>query len=117
MAGNDPEKDCLPQDRYSKSNPSAAFPPNTRENTSLVSFSSKNGSVADDQAHANPQLPGLQAASSQLSSHIPRSQMRGLFARFTVIAEVKEPHFEYNRRTKWFITFVDAMASIDATSG
>ncbi|MCJ1400222.1 hypothetical protein MMC11_003426 [Xylographa trunciseda] len=42
---------------------------------------------------------------------IPRSQRRGLLARFCILAEVEEPK-HYSRRSKWFITFVVASAAI-----
>ena len=47
---------------------------------------------------------------------IPRSQRRGLFGRFTIIAEVDEPKL-YPRKIKWFITFVIACAAIAAPLG
>lgn len=47
---------------------------------------------------------------------IPRSKRRGLFARFSVIAEVEEPK-HYARRTKWFITFIIALAAVAAPLG
>ena len=47
---------------------------------------------------------------------VPRSQRRGLFGRFTILAEVEEPK-HYPRRTKWFITFVVAMAAMAAPLG
>ena len=47
---------------------------------------------------------------------VPRSQRRGLFGRFTLLAEVEEPK-DYPRRTKWFITFVVALAAIAAPLG
>ena len=47
---------------------------------------------------------------------VPRSQRRGLFGRFSILAEVEEPH-HYSRRTKWYITFVIAMAAVAAPLG
>lgn len=47
---------------------------------------------------------------------IPRSQRRGLFGRFTLVAEVEEPK-RYPRRTKWFITFNIALAAVAAPLG
>ena len=47
---------------------------------------------------------------------IPRSQRRGLFGRFTVVAEVTEPK-HYPRSTKWFLTFVIALAAVAAPLG
>lgn len=47
---------------------------------------------------------------------VPRSQRRGLFARFALPAEVTQP-MDYNNRTKWFITFVVAIAGAAAPVG
>lgn len=47
---------------------------------------------------------------------IPRANRRGLLARFTVIAEVEEPK-NYSRGTKWFITFIIALAAVAAPLG
>lgn len=40
---------------------------------------------------------------------VPRNQRRGLLGRFTLIAEVTV-QYDYPRRTKWFLTFVIAVA-------
>ena len=47
---------------------------------------------------------------------VPRSQRRGLFGRFTILAEVEEPK-HYPRRTKWYITFVVGLAAVAAPLG
>ena len=47
---------------------------------------------------------------------VPRSKRRGLFGRFSILAEVEEPK-HYSRRTKWYITFVIAMAAVAAPLG
>ena len=47
---------------------------------------------------------------------VPRSQRRGLFGRFAILAEVEEPK-NYSRQAKWYITFVVAMAAIAAPMG
>ncbi|KAL9019879.1 MAG: hypothetical protein Q9185_002821 [Variospora sp. 1 TL-2023] len=47
---------------------------------------------------------------------IPKSQRRGILGRFTVVAEVEEPK-AYSRRTKWYITFVIALAAVAAPMG
>ena len=47
---------------------------------------------------------------------VPHSRRRGLFGRFTIVAEVEEPK-HYRRRTKWFITFVIAAAAVAAPLG
>ncbi|KAL9617781.1 MAG: hypothetical protein Q9160_007435 [Pyrenula sp. 1 TL-2023] len=47
---------------------------------------------------------------------VRRSERRGLFGRFTLLAEVEEPK-HYSRTTKWFITFVIAVAAAAAPLG
>ena len=47
---------------------------------------------------------------------VSHSRRRGLFGRFTIVAEVDEPK-HYPRRTKWFITFVIALAAVAAPLG
>ncbi|EXJ89898.1 hypothetical protein A1O3_02965 [Capronia epimyces CBS 606.96] len=47
---------------------------------------------------------------------IPRSERRGLFARFALVAEVTEP-VDYNNRTKWFITLTVAIAAAAGPAG
>ncbi|KAI4108142.1 MAG: hypothetical protein L6R37_001180 [Teloschistes peruensis] len=45
-----------------------------------------------------------------------KAQRRGLFGRFTVLAEVEEPK-DYAQGTKWFITFIVALAAVAAPLG
>lgn len=47
---------------------------------------------------------------------VPRSQRRGLFGRFAILAEVEEPK-HYSRRAKWYITFVVSLAAVAAPLG
>lgn len=47
---------------------------------------------------------------------VPRSKRRGLFGRFSIVAEVEEPR-HYSRKTKWYITFVISMAAVAAPLG
>ncbi|KAI4133145.1 MAG: hypothetical protein LQ338_000410 [Usnochroma carphineum] len=44
---------------------------------------------------------------------VPKSNRRGLLGRLTLVAEVEEPQ-DYSRRTKWYITFVVALAGVAA---
>lgn len=47
---------------------------------------------------------------------VPRANRRGLFGRFTILAEVEEPK-DYPNKTKWFLTFVIAIAAAAAPLG
>lgn len=64
-------------------------------------------------------------ATRQISRHgsvvnqpvkVPRLNRRGLFGQLTILAEVEEPTL-YPRQTKWFITFVVAIAGMAAPLG
>lgn len=80
-------------------------------------------SQASSEQKENSQIPGLSdvevgqgRSSDDELRKIPHSQRRGLFGRFTILAEVDEPKL-YSRNVKWFITFVVAMAAIAAPLG
>lgn len=47
---------------------------------------------------------------------VPKSEQRGLLARFTIIPEIESP-YEYTNKTKWIITAVVAMAAAGAPMG
>jgi len=47
---------------------------------------------------------------------VPRSQRRGLLARFALIPEVENP-VHYARKTKWFITFIVAFCAMAGPMG
>lgn len=47
---------------------------------------------------------------------VPRGRRRGLFGSLTLLAEVENPK-HYNRKSKWFITFVVAVAAAAAPMG
>ena len=65
------------------------------------------------------QLPDVEIAPDESTPppiKVPRSRRRGLFGRFTLLAEVEEPK-HYARSTKWFITFNIALAALAAPLG
>ncbi|PGG96215.1 hypothetical protein AJ80_09859 [Polytolypa hystricis UAMH7299] len=47
---------------------------------------------------------------------VPRNERRGLFGRLTILAEVRQPK-HYPRKSKWFITFIIAVAAAAAPMG
>ncbi len=90
---------------------------------SRSSHSSNNSSktLSDNDTHDH-QVPPHRSRSRPQSSNrsvcrdvekVPRSQRRGLLARFTVIAEVTNP-YDYSRKTKWLLTLVVATAGAAA---
>ena len=73
---------------------------------------------ANEKANDVEAARGTTIASSIASApaKVPRSKRRGLFGRFSILAEVEEPQ-NYLRKTKWYITFVIAMAAVAAPLG
>lgn len=47
---------------------------------------------------------------------VPRLKRRGLFGQLTLLAEIENPK-TYSRKTKWFITFIVAVAGATAPMG
>lgn len=78
---------------------------------------SETTTVADHEP-AQPEEPDLERIESVKLPlvKVPRSQRRGLFARFAAIAEVTEPH-HYSNKTKWLVTFIVAIAAAAAPVG
>ena len=68
------------------------------------------------QAAAPTQDPPSTTASHNGPKKVPRSQRRGWFARLVLIPEVEEPK-DYERKTKWLITFIIAIGGIAAPFG
>jgi len=62
-----------------------------------------------------PNLERLESVKLPLVK-VPRSERRGLFARFAAIPEVTEPH-HYPNTTKWLITFIVAISAAAAPMG
>jgi hypothetical protein len=95
--------------------------------------STKRGDTDEDSTHSHsslgtieaipedtevPQLSKSKSSSvrSRPQSIIPRSERRGLLARFTIIPEVERP-YDYKRSTKWLITLQIALAAAAAPMG
>ncbi|KAI9881485.1 MAG: hypothetical protein M1830_000048 [Pleopsidium flavum] len=69
----------------------------------------------EEEARTLPPLTNVDSIAPQ-PVKVPRSDRRGLFGRFTILAEVEEPK-HYGRRTKWFVTFIVALAAAAAPMG
>jgi hypothetical protein len=71
----------------------------------------------DEEKNA-PEPEPLQRASTELGPAVtvPRLKRRGLLGQLALVAEVENPK-TYPRRTKWFITFVVAVAGAAAPLG
>ncbi len=93
-------------------------PPRGRKESCLSESSNDSEHTLSDHDHdhqtATPPRSLSRAVSSTTSVRkaavkVPRSQRRGLLGRFTIIAEVTN-QYDYDRRTKWFMTFTIALA-------
>ena len=73
--------------------------------------------LEDPEAHA-PSLTASQTAAASFRGPkvVPPSERRGWFARLVLIPEVEEPK-DYERSTKWIITFVIAMGGVASPFG
>lgn len=86
--------------------------------------SSTPSTIHEDYAHNNRDEKDLELALAVSTAQsvypppvkVPSAKRRGLFARFSMLAEVEEPK-HYPRKTKWFITFIIALAAIAAPLG
>lgn len=65
---------------------------------------------------SRPPVPRQSVPSSRIAVKVPRSQRRGLFARATILAEIRDP-YQYSYKTKWFIVFLVAYAAAAAPLG
>ena len=117
----DPEK--VEDSRGQETHTLRTMPPNEKEEAGASdSQSSKQSSEAVPHGEEAEEAARPQPSRSITSSISPspvkirRSARRGLFGRFTLLAEVEEPKL-YDRRTKWFITFLIAMAAMAAPLG
>ena len=76
----------------------------------------------DDPSRTPPQDPEAQTHREPASNKapppvkVPRSKRHGLLGRYTLLAEVDRPR-DYPRSSKWFITFVIAVAAFAAPTG
>jgi hypothetical protein len=98
----------------------------TRKTHDDDSIAPSRASTSSDHSSTNPEKgtstakrpASLSRTTSVLPGAIlvPRSQRRGLLARFTLIPEVEQP-YHYTRKTKWFITFIVAICAMAAPMG
>jgi len=72
--------------------------------------------IPEDAEVSQPSRSKSSSVRSRPLSIIPRSERRGLLARFTIIPEVERPYY-YKRSTKWLITLQIALAAAAAPMG
>ena len=88
--------------------------------TDSANNSQRTLSDTGDEGQTSPHRDRSRAQSSIRSTHpeaevVPRGKRRGLLARFTVVSEVTNA-WDYPNRTKWFLTFIIAVAGAAAPS-
>ena len=77
---------------------------------------SERSTIADDQSHDVEAAIERTLTPKKPIIKVPQAERRGLFVRFCVVAEVTEP-WDYNNNTKWFITFIIAIAGAASPIG
>jgi multidrug resistance protein len=87
-------------------------------NTSTTSHQSTNTTGQPRSSNSKQRPVDLERTTSVVPDAIviPRSQRRGLLARFTLIPEVENPE-HYPRQTKWFLTFIVAFCAMAGPMG
>ena len=85
----------------------------THSSTTSCSHDDDNGH--NSEGNEQPSLSRTSSAERRLVK-VPRLQRRGLMGTLTILAEVEDPT-AYSRRTKWFITFIVALAGAAAPMG
>jgi multidrug resistance protein len=93
----------------------------TKEKGDAISlYSSHASTTSQPRTSSNPkQRPAILTRTTSVTPDaiiVPRSQRRGLLARFTLIPEVSNST-HYARRTKWFLTFIVAFCAMAAPMG
>ena len=77
-------------------------------------------SIAPADQYPEPKKRDVEAVDNEIEDpkpvKVPRSKRRGLFGRFTIVAEVEEPK-HYPQNIKWGITFAVALAAVAAPMG
>lgn len=77
---------------------------------------SEHSTIADGNNHDIEAALRRTLTAKKPITKVARSQRRGLFARYALVAEVTEPK-DYKNNTKWFITFIIAIAGAAAPVG
>jgi multidrug resistance protein len=91
------------------------FRPTQENDGSAPSFD--NSTIAEDEdVERNGSTLERTITPIRPSVKVPRSKRRGLFARFALVAEVTHPQ-DYDRKLKWFITFIVAFSAAAAPAG
>ncbi|KAI9038597.1 uncharacterized protein KD926_010642 [Aspergillus affinis] len=105
----------LPQDPYQETIPSKETTNDT--DTNFHSLSPPMNSPLDiEQKDEEADRPPISEAEQKEPVVVPRLKRRGLFGQLTLLAEIENPK-TYARKTKWFITFIVAVAGATAPMG
>lgn len=115
----DPEKSIapLPQEPSSKLNSLRLARDRGASSSLTLSIDSAHGATISQEKDVElGVLKKVQDSPKPQPVKVPRHKRHGLFRQFTILAEVEEPK-DYPNKTKWFITFVVAMAAVAAPLG
>lgn len=90
----------------------------SRSHASSISHHSEENNNRYDEEKNDCAPEPLHRASTELGPAVtvPRLKRRGLLGQFALVAEIENPK-TYPRRTKWFITFIVAVAGAAAPLG
>lgn len=109
-----------PSSSCDKDNDNAAHAPDSSDSGSShdaisPAISNNNDDVTDE---VKEKPPSIHRVVTELGPpvKVPRSERRGLFARFALVAEVVDAR-TYPRRTKWYITGVVAAGAVVSPLG
>ncbi|KZM18893.1 uncharacterized protein EKO05_0010403 [Ascochyta rabiei] len=97
--------------------PSGSIHESEEDSISVHSHASTAPTIAQDEK--NGTHPAVLTRTTSVTPEavvVPRSQRRGLLARFALIPEVKNP-YHYSRKTKWLLTFIVAFCAMAGPMG
>lgn len=97
--------------------PTGSIHESERDSISVHSHASTAPTIPHDEKHtARPAALTRTASVTPEAVVVPRSQRRGLLARFALIPEVQNP-YHYSVKTKWLITFIVAFCAMAGPMG
>lgn len=113
MKGNDAEEQRRRMEEHGDSQTSS---PSTDDIVEIRSHSSSTISPSATPHEHKTAEPAFSEIQQQRPVPIPRGKRRGWLSNLSIVAEVQEPK-DYENRTKWFITFIVAIAAAAAPVG
>ena len=105
-------------DRHTEDGVKEKEKPSTSDSDGHLSETESEHDLEDEQEviAAQPQLSRQTSSFVRTDSVVPRSQRRGLLAKFAIIPEIERP-YEYKNKTKWAITVLVSIQAAGAPFG